>query len=232
VTSIAESAIGTVDLVLVGSGGFGRETAQAVHAANLVRPTWRLLGFIDDSVERHGSLVEGSLVLGGRELIETMPGAAIVVCTGRPSDYASRSRIVRGLALPPERYATILHPSAEISQSSSIGSGSVLLAHVTLTAAVRVGVHVAIMPQVTLTHDDQVDDFATIASGALLGGGVHVQTGAYVGAGAVIGEGRTVGMYSLVGMGAVVTHDIPPREVWAGVPARFLRPADIPGVPT
>jgi acetyltransferase-like isoleucine patch superfamily enzyme len=29
-------------------------------------------------------------------------------------------------------------------------------------------------------------------------------------------------------MGAVVTTDVPAREVWAGVPARRLRAADIP----
>jgi sugar O-acyltransferase (sialic acid O-acetyltransferase NeuD family) len=227
--SSAASGVGTMrDLLLVGAGGFGRETAQTVHALNQAGARWRLLGYIDDGVERHGTAVEGSLILGGRQLIGGMPEASVVVCTGRPTDYGSRSRIVRDIALPPERYATIIHPTVALSLSSSVGVGSVLLAHVTLTAAVRIGAHVAVMPHVTLTHDDQVDDFATIASGALLGGGVRVQTGAYVGSGAVIGEGRTIGAHSLVGMGSVVTHDVPPGEVWAGVPARYLKPAEIP----
>ena len=42
----------------------------------------------------------------------------------------------------------------------------------------------------------------------------------------------TIGAFSLVDMGAVVTHDVPPYEmpyeIWAGVPARRLRAADIP----
>ncbi|MFD0823542.1 sugar acetyltransferase, partial [Micromonospora zhanjiangensis] len=47
------------DLVIVGAGGFARETAAAVRAVNQVRPTWRLLGFLDDNpalrgVERAG----------------------------------------------------------------------------------------------------------------------------------------------------------------------------------
>jgi sugar O-acyltransferase (sialic acid O-acetyltransferase NeuD family) len=216
------------DLVLIGSGGFARETAQVVETLNRSGAGWRLLGYLDDNPAQHGLVIDGTVVLGGRECIEHLPGASFVVCTGRPGDYVSRLRIVGDLGLPPERYATVVHPTASVSPSSSVGPGSVLLANVTLTAAVTVGAHVAIMPNVTLTHDDVVEDFVTIASGVSLGGGVRVHQAAYLGAGALIGEKRTVGAFSLVGMGAVVTHDVPACEVWTGVPARRLRAADIP----
>jgi sugar O-acyltransferase (sialic acid O-acetyltransferase NeuD family) len=216
------------DLVLVGAGGFGRETAQAVHAMNGIGAAWRLLGYLDDDPTRHGQVIDGTVVLGGRDRIEHLPAVSFVVCTGRPSDYVSRLRIVGELGLPPGRYATVIHPTAAVSPSSSVGPGSVLLAHVTLTAAVTIGAHVAVMPQVTLTHDAVVNDFATIASGVSLGGGVRVQKAAYLGAGALIGENRAVGAFSLVGMGAVVTRDVPTCEVWTGVPARRLRAAKIP----
>jgi sugar O-acyltransferase (sialic acid O-acetyltransferase NeuD family) len=216
------------DLLIVGSGGFGRETAQAVHSLNTAGKAWRLRGYIDDDPARHASTIDGTAVLGGRDLVAQMPGTSIVVCTGNPRDYVSRVRIVNDLDLPSERFATIVHPSTAVSHSSTIGVGSVLLAQVCLTAAVHVGAHVAIMPHVTLTHDDVVDDFATIASGVHLGGGVRIEKGAYIGAGALVREGLTVGAFSLVGMGSVLTRSVPPFQVWAGVPARFLRMADIP----
>jgi sugar O-acyltransferase (sialic acid O-acetyltransferase NeuD family) len=216
------------DLVLIGAGGFGRETAQAVHAVNATCAAWRLLGYVDDDPARHGLVIDGTVVLGGRDRIKHLTEASFVVCTGRPGDYVSRLRIVDDLGLPPERYATIVHPSVAVSPSSSVGHGSVLLAYVALTAAVTIGAHVAIMPHVTLTHDVVVDDFATIASGVSLGGGVRVQKAAYLGAGALVRERQTVGAFSLVGMGAVVTRDVPPGEIWAGVPARRLRAANIP----
>jgi sugar O-acyltransferase (sialic acid O-acetyltransferase NeuD family) len=219
------------DLVLVGSGGFARETAQAVLDLNARGAGWRLLGYLDDDPAQHGRLIDGLPVLGGRECIEQRPEASVVVCTGRPGNYVSRMRIVGELDLPPQRYATIIHPAAAVSSSCTVGPGSVLLAHVTLTAAVRVGAHVAVMPQVTLTHDDVIEDFVTIASGVLVGGGAHVRRSAYVGAGAIIGEGRRVGECSLVGMGSVVTRDVPSREVWMGVPARYLRAADLTDLP-
>jgi sugar O-acyltransferase (sialic acid O-acetyltransferase NeuD family) len=212
------------DLVIVGAGGFARETAQAVREAAAAGVPWRLLGHLDDDPALHGREVDGVPVLGGSALVRELSGARVLLCTGSPRDPASRARLARRLALPPERYATVVHPAAAVSASSVAGPGSVLLAHCVLTAAVRVGAHVAVMPHTVLTHDDVVEDFATLASGVRLGGGARVATGAYVGAGALVREYVTVGAWSLVGTGSVVLRDVPRGEVWAGAPARRLRP--------
>ncbi len=222
------TAIAEAELVIVGAGGFGREAAEAVRALNADGSRWRLAGYLDDDPGCHGTMVDGLPVLGGTEVLGNMPDACVVVCTGRPDNYLSRLRIVEKLALPPERYATIIHPSAWVSSTSQVGPGTVLLAQTVLTAAVTVGSHVAVMPHVTLTHDDVIGDFATLASGVCLGGRVHVGQCAYVGAGALVREERSIGAYALVGMGAAVTRDVPPGEVWAGVPARYLRKAILP----
>jgi sugar O-acyltransferase (sialic acid O-acetyltransferase NeuD family) len=213
------------NLVVVGAGGFGRETVEAIRAMDAEDASWHLLGYLDDNPKLHGECVDGTPVLGGIAEIKNLPDALFVVCTGRPNNYASRPKIVDRLGLPAERYATIVHPSVTVSASSWIGPGSVLLANVVLTAAVTIGSHVAVMPHVTLTHDDVIDDFATIASGVRLGGHVRIGQGSYLGAGALIREGRSVGRGAMIGMGSVVLDDVPDEQVWIGVPARYLRSA-------
>jgi sugar O-acyltransferase (sialic acid O-acetyltransferase NeuD family) len=225
----------TVDLLIAGAGGFARETAAAVRAVNGAcaadgaRPAFRLLGFLDDDPALHGTERAGLTVLGGLSTVYGWPDARVVVCIGNPRDYAVRARVVERLALPAERYAGIVHPSASVGAGATLGAGSVLLAQAVLTADVTVGAHVSVMPQAVLTHDDIVEDYVTIASGVRLGGVVRLGPGAYVGAGALIREGVRVGAGSLIGMGAVVLRDVPAGEVWAGNPARRLRPADVPG---
>lgn len=52
---------------------------------------------------------------------------------------------------------------------------------------------------------------------------VKIETGADIGMNAVILPGVTIGKGSIVGAGAVVTKNVPPFAIVAGVPARFLR---------
>jgi acetyltransferase-like isoleucine patch superfamily enzyme len=52
---------------------------------------------------------------------------------------------------------------------------------------------------------------------------IRVCRGASIGSGAVILGGVTIGAQALIGAGAVVTHDVAPGVVVAGVPARQLR---------
>jgi sugar O-acyltransferase (sialic acid O-acetyltransferase NeuD family) len=212
-------------LVLVGAGGFARETAELVAAINDRSPTWDLLGYLDDDVSKHGQLVDGLPVLGGSEwLLEH--DVATAVCVGNPGNYTPRARIVQRLRLPAERYATLVHPTAVVPRSVAIGPGSVVHALCVATGHSTIGAHVAVMPATVVTHDDVIDDFVTIGAGVRFAGSVHVCTGAYIGSGAMIREGRTIGEWSLVGMGSVVVHDVPAGEVWAGVPASYRRDAN------
>lgn len=221
------ASTGTHRIYIAGIGGFGRETADAIrtlsHAGGASAP--ELAGFLDDApIGRGGRLP----VLGAISAIHGLPNARLLVCVGNPRDYFARALIVRRLGLADGRYATVVHPTAEVSETSPVGAGSVLLAGAVVTADVRIGRHVAVMPQAVVTHDAVIGDFATLASGVRLGGGTRIGTGAYLGAGALIREGVSIGAWSLVGMGSVVLDDIGPGEVWVGNPARKLRDVDVP----
>jgi sugar O-acyltransferase (sialic acid O-acetyltransferase NeuD family) len=217
------------ELLLIGAGGLGREAAEAVRATNAVRPTWDLLGFLDDDPAKHGTVISGVPVLDWVDAAHEHANAYVLLCPGRPDNYIARSVLANRLGLDDERYATIIHPAAAIGTTCAVGAGSTVLAHADLTADVVVGRHVVVMPQAVLTHDVRIDDYATLASGARLGGACHVREGAYIGSGACVREGITVGERALVGMGAVVIEDVPAGRLWFGVPARDISTAPLPG---
>ena len=217
-------------LLVVGAGGFARETVQLLRAHPACGPSgesYAVTGFLDDDPCREGTAVDGVPVLGpaGLAADHAARGGAVLACVGNPGAPESRQRLVARLGLDEESFATVVHPLASVSPDSAVGAGSVLHAGVVLTAAVRVGRHVAVMPHVVLTHDDVVEDAVTFGAGVRLAGGVTVGAAAYVGSGALVRESRRIGAGALVGMGSVVLHDVPPGQTWAGNPARPLTPA-------
>jgi len=59
--------------------------------------------------------------------------------------------------------------------------------------------------------------------------GVVLEENVWVGAGTIILPGCTVGRNSVVAAGSVVTKNVPSNQLWAGVPARFIKELTIGG---
>ena len=52
---------------------------------------------------------------------------------------------------------------------------------------------------------------------------ITIKKGAWIGTGAIILQGITIGEFSIVAAGAVVTKDVPPYTLVAGVPAKVIK---------
>jgi acetyltransferase-like isoleucine patch superfamily enzyme len=89
----------------------------------------------------------------------------------------------------------------------------------------RIGRAVGIGPKVTILtsqhQPDQID--VPVYFSPVEFAEVVLEDGCDIGAGTVILPGTRIGESSIIGAGSVVTKDVPPYEVWAGVPARRLR---------
>ena len=120
-------------------------------------------------------------------------------------------------------FATVIHPSAIISRSSTVGEGSIVCASVTIAARTTVGSHVLVNRGVMIGHHTEIGDYATLQPGANVAGMCCIGTTAFVGMGALVLDHLSVAPGAIVGAGAVVTKDVPAGVQVVGVPARIVR---------
>lgn len=85
---------------------------------------------------------------------------------------------------------------------------------------IETGVRIAI-GCVLLTH------FMDAQTGTYYRGQIRIGKKAYIGCNTIICKPVSIGADAIIGAGSVVTKDIPPGEVWAGNPARFIRKRNI-----
>jgi acetyltransferase-like isoleucine patch superfamily enzyme len=105
----------------------------------------------------------------------------------------------------------------EIGENVFINYGSSLVAsiHVKIGNDVLIGTHVMIMD----TDFHRVDDKSYDTSGLP----VVVEERAWIGNRSIVLKGVTIGHDAVVAAGSVVTQDVPPRTIVAGVPAKVIR---------
>lgn len=212
------------DIVVVGAGGFGRETLDVIEAINAasVDPVWNILGVVDDdpaAVQQARLAERGIPLLGPVEVLHDLHAdACFVIGVGAP---VARARIAAEIrAAGSRRAAMLVHPAAVVGSRTVLGAGSVVCGGVQLSTNVVLGEHVHLNPGAIVGHDARLDDFVSINPGAVISGEVQVRREVLIGAGAVVLQGLEVRASSLVGAGACVTRDVDRDAVVVGVPAR------------
>lgn len=90
-------------------------------------------------------------------------------------------------------------------------------------ASITIGNDVALGHRVALVTSTHELGESSRRAASVLGSAIRICDGTWVGAGALILPGVTIGEGAIIGAGSVVTHDIPPNVVAAGVPCRLIR---------
>jgi len=117
---------------------------------------------------------------------------------------------------------TVIHPSAIIADSVSLGAGTIVTAGVIVNVDAKIGDNVILNTGCRVDHDCIIGDHAHVAPGVTMCGGVHMGEGSLCGVGSSAIPCVVVGDWSIVGAGSTVIADVPPNSVWGGVPARPL----------
>ncbi len=201
-------------LYLLGAGGHGRVAADVAEQSG----QFRAYGYLDDADTLN---VTAGLLKGRLDLVDSLVAddVCFVVTVG---NNIIRQRLQQRLLALGAQLVTLIHPSAIISPSATIGKGSVVFPGAIINAGARVGDGVIINSGAIIEHDCTIANGCHIGPAAALGGGVSVGEGSWVGIGASVIELIDIGEQVIVGAGAVVIRNCGDQQKLVGVPARVI----------
>jgi len=197
------------NLVIIGGGGHGavcKEIAELIGYKNII--------ILDDDKSNASAY-------GKTELFtEFINDSDFFVAIGNNS---IRKSFVEKIVASQGTFATLIHPSAVISKSATIGQGTVVMAGAVINARVKIGDGVIVNTGSSVDHDCKLDVYSHIGVGAHLAGTVHVGKEVFVGAGTIIINNISIVQDVILGAGTTVVSDIAKQGTYIGTPARKLK---------
>jgi len=132
------------------------------------------------------------------------------------------------------KYRARIEPGAIIRDLVEIGDNAVIMMGAVLNVGAVIGKGTMIDMNVVVGGRAIIGADCHIGAGAVVAGVVEppsatpviIEDNVLVGANAVILEGVRIGANSVIGAGAVVTKDVPPFSVAAGMPAKVIKQFD------
>jgi len=204
-------------LIILGAGGI------AIVAADIARcQGCDIVGFLDDDPAKNGTLLCGAPVLGGFSLLPGLRESAVQVIVAFSNSHgrldAAQCALSYAFSL-----ATLIHPSAVISQYACVEQGTIIMPGVIVNAGAIIGGNCILNTAASIDHECRIGDGVHIGPGARLSGLVTVGNASWIGIGCVIRESIHIGTDVLLGAGSLVLKDIPDGVVAYGSPAKVIR---------
>ncbi len=203
-------------LLILGAGLFAEEVAEWVSKTG----DFELAGFVEGvNRDRCRGTVLRLPVIWIEDLVNIVASHRAVCAVGATERKGFIEQAVN-LGL---KFVTIAHPGAQISDTATLGRGTIVGPGVVVAAGTRVGSHVIINRGCLIGHHVEVGDYVTISPGVNIAGKARIGDLCYIGMGALILDGISVGSNSVVGAGSVVVEDVPSFVQVLGVPARISK---------
>jgi sugar O-acyltransferase (sialic acid O-acetyltransferase NeuD family) len=215
-----------MNLLVYCSGGFGKEVIDIARRLNKAHLRWDRIAFIDDTRTQDSekdAAHYGCPVFPFEAACNHFADyeTEAIIANGEPS---VRSALLEKLDAADLRLATLIDPSAVVSETALIGAGCILFPGCFLSSMAKLGRNVAMVAGSLVGHDTIIGDNCVISGHVNIGGGCMIGSESYLGMGTQIKQQTSIGRGAVVGMGSVVFADIPEEVIALGNPCRPMRP--------
>lgn len=205
------------DIIIIGAGGFGREVAWLIERINQIHPTWRILGFADDTPGKLNQVIDRYKVICTVDNISMYPEAFVVCAIGNAK---ARRNVISRIS---NNFATLIDPSVIMSDRVAVHDGCIICAGSIITVNVDIGKYTIINLDCTIGHDVCLGSYITVYPSVNISGNCIIEDCVEIGTGSHVIQQKRIGAGTIIGAGSVVIKDIPANCVAVGAPAKPIK---------
>lgn len=208
-------------IVIYGAGGFGREVQWLIERINQQEPTWEILGYVDDGVQK-GNIIDDCKVIGGIDyLLKFEEELAVAFAVG--SAKVRRKLVDKCKKNPKLYYPNLIDPSVIFSNRIMYGKGNIICAGNILTVDIQIGDFNIINLDCTVGHDAILTSYVTVYPGVHISGMVTIGAESEIGTGTQIIQGTRIIDQVIIGAGSTIIRDIEEAGTYVGSPVRRIK---------
>ena len=208
-------------LVIIGARGCGREAYQTfIYTKPYINHEIDVKGFLDDKYDALDGLVgEWPPILGSVESYEIQQDDFFFCALGDPFWRKHYADIIQSKG---GRFINIIHPTALITPTASLGEGCMIGAFSAISTNVEIGRHVMIQAFCNIGHDANIGSFSSIESYVFLGGYSVIGQLSTMHTKSSLIPHKSIGNECVVGFGSVVMRNFKDRVHVFGNPAKKI----------
>lgn len=132
----------------------------------------------------------------------------------------ARAKIIKLLAGLECHYPVVIHPRAYVSNSATIGQGTVVFSNAYLGPETQIGEFVIINTGAIVEHNARVSNSVILSPSVTLAGGSIVGEGTFIGMAACVSPKVQIGDECIIGANSFVNSHIPSHSKAFGTPAK------------
>lgn len=207
------------DIIIYGFGGFGHEVACILQHINDVKPTWNIVGYIDDG-EEVGTECKYGKVLGNIDTLNTWDKPLSVVIAIGTVKYLEE--IPNKITNPLVDFPNIIAPNCFFFDKESVvlGKGNIITFGCRMSCNIQIGDFNILNGCVSFGHDVVIGSYNVMLPETRISGQVTIGDRNYFGARTFASQTIKIGNENRFGAGTFVLRKIKDGGLYMGNPAK------------